>query len=76
MGLNEDIKPTPSIALGTYEVTPLEIARAYTVFPSGGQLLDTSFIKSIRDRQNDTIFAAHPKRHQAIDPRVAYLVRT
>ena len=32
VGLNIDIKPTPSIALGAYEVTPLEIAGAYTVF--------------------------------------------
>jgi penicillin-binding protein 1B len=74
VGLNVDIKPTPSIALGTYEVTPLEIARAYTVFPNGGQLIETSFIKSIRDRQRDTIFESQPKRRQAIDARVAYLV--
>ena len=74
VGMNEDIKPTPSIALGTYEVTPLEIARAYTVFPSGGQLLDATFIRSIRDRQSSTVFEAQPKRRQVIDPRVAYLV--
>ncbi len=74
VGLNTDIKPTPAIALGTYVVTPLEIARAYTVFPTGGQLLDTDFIKSIRDRQNATVFAAIPKRSQVIDPRVSYLV--
>jgi penicillin-binding protein 1B len=74
VGLNGGIKPTPSIALGAYEVTPLEIARAYTVFPNGGQLIDTSFIKAIRDRQAVTIFKAQPKRTQAIDPRVAYLV--
>jgi penicillin-binding protein 1B len=76
VGLNLQIKPTPSIALGAYEVTPLEIARAYTVFPNGGQLIDTSFIKSIRDRQSDTIFQAQPKKTQAIDPRVAYLVES
>jgi penicillin-binding protein 1B len=74
VGLNLSIKPTPSIALGAYEVTPLEIARAYTVFPNGGQLVDTSFIKTIRDRRSDTIFQAQPQRRQAIDPRVAYLV--
>ncbi len=74
VGLNADIKPTPSIALGTYEVKPLEIARAYTIFPSGGQLLETDFIKSIRDRQRSTIFAAIPKRTQVVDPRVAFLV--
>ena len=62
VGLNVHIKPTPSIALGAYEVTPLEIARAYTVFPNGGQLIDTSFIKSIRDRRSNTIFEAQPKR--------------
>lgn len=74
VGLNAAIKPTPSIALGTYEVTPLEIARAYTIFPSGGQLLETTFIKNIRDRQNSTVFAAIPKRTQVVDPRVSYLV--
>jgi len=35
-GLNVDIKATPSIALGAYEVTPLEIAGAYTVFANNG----------------------------------------
>ncbi len=74
VGLNVEIKPTPSIALGAYEVTPLEIARAYTVFPNGGQLIDTSFIRAIRDRQSATIFQAQPKKRQAIDPRVAYLI--
>jgi len=74
MGLNLDIKPTPSIALGAYEVTPLEIARAYTVFPNGGDLLNASFIRSIRNRQGGTVFSSQPERTPAIDPRVAYLV--
>ncbi len=48
VGLNEEtLKATPAIALGSYVVTPLEIASAYTVFPNGGQLLQSSFIKSI-----------------------------
>ena len=73
-GLNVDIKPTPSIALGAYEVTPLEIAGAYTVFADGGELVETSFIQSIRDQYGASIFQSKPERHQAIDPRVAYLV--
>ena len=31
-------KPYPSIALGVFEATPLEIASAYTVFASGGEM--------------------------------------
>jgi penicillin-binding protein 1B len=66
VGLNEDIKPTPSIALGAYEVTPLEIASAYTVFPNGGELLQSSFIKSIRSRDSPTIYqsVAAPPGHR------------
>jgi penicillin-binding protein 1B len=74
VGLNVDIKPTPSIALGAYEVTPLEIAQAYTVFANNGDLLKGDFIKNIRDQKGSSIFASQPQRTQAIDPRVAYLV--
>ncbi len=76
VGLNHDIQPTPSIALGSYEVTPLEIASAYTVFPNGGDLLKNGFIKAIRNANGSTAFEAKPERKPAIDPRVAYLVES
>jgi penicillin-binding protein 1B len=74
VGMNEEILPTPSIALGSYEVTPLEIASAYTVFPNGGDLLKSGFIKGIRDGNGAMTFQAKPERKPAIDPRVAFLV--
>jgi penicillin-binding protein 1B len=73
-GLNREIKATPSIALGAYEVTPLEIASAYTVFVNQGDFLKSSFIKNIRTAHGDTIFQAQQERKRALDPRVAYLV--
>src|SRR6185295_3351268 len=73
-GLNEDIKPTPSVALGSYEVMPIEIAQAYTVFANRGTLVQSSYIKSIRSTNGSTIFSAKPERKYAMDPRVAYLV--
>lgn len=74
VGLNINIKPTPSIALGAYEVTPLEIAGAYTVFVNKGDRVKPTFIKSIRDQQGGDIFEETQQRIHAIDPRVAYLV--
>jgi penicillin-binding protein 1B len=65
VGMNLDIQPTPSIALGAYEVTPLEIA---------SDLLKSGFIRSIRDGSGATVFQSKPERKPAIDPRVAYLV--
>ncbi len=73
-GLNFDIKPTPSIALGAYEVTPLEIAGAYTAFVNRGDTVKSTFIKSIRDSRGDTVYQFQPERKHAMDPRVAYLV--
>ncbi len=74
VGLNVNIKPTPSIALGAYEVTPLEIAGAYTVFANKGDRLKPTFIKTIRDQKGADIFEETQQRIHAIDPRVAYLV--
>ena len=31
-----DIQPIPAVALGAYEVTPLEIAGGYTIFANHG----------------------------------------
>jgi len=73
-GLNMDIMPTPSVALGSYEVTPLEIAGAYTMFANQGEVSRPHFIRMIRERDGETLFAAEPVRSLALDPRVAYLM--
>ncbi|MCS7025123.1 MAG: PBP1A family penicillin-binding protein [Bryobacteraceae bacterium] len=73
-GLNLSIHPTPSVALGAYEVTPLEIAGAYTVFSNSGTWVKPSLIRSIRDDRGEVIYEARPTTRQALDPRVAYLM--
>jgi penicillin-binding protein 1B len=74
VGLNINIKPTPAIALGAYEVAPLEIAGAYTVFTNNGDRVKPTFIKTIRDQNGVDIFEETQERKHALDPRVAYLV--
>jgi penicillin-binding protein 1A len=36
LGISSDLEPNPSIALGTSEVTPLEMVSAYAAFANGG----------------------------------------
>ena len=38
VGVPDQVKPYPSVALGIVELTPLEVAEAYTVFTNGGSL--------------------------------------
>ncbi len=73
-GLNMNIQPTPAVALGSYEVTPLEIAGAYTMFAHAGEVLKPHSIRRIRDQNGTILYEHHPEMRPALDPRVAYLM--
>jgi penicillin-binding protein 1B len=73
-GLNDDIKATPSVALGSYAVTPLEMAAAWTMFANGGLWVKPQMVTQVRDSDGDTIRTEQHESRQALDPRVAYLM--
>jgi penicillin-binding protein 1B len=69
-----NIRATPAMALGAYNVTPLEMAGAYTMFANKGVYVTPRFIQSIHDRLGDEIYAAKPDDKPILDPRVNYLM--
>ncbi len=73
-GLNEAMKPTPALALGAYEATPLEIAEAYTAFANRGVRVTPTAISMVRSADGKLLYQGMPDARPAIDPRVAYLV--
>jgi penicillin-binding protein 1B len=74
MGLNEDIQPTPSMALGAYETTPLEIAAAYTAFANRGVRVTPVTTSIVRATNGDVLYKPRAEQRRVLDPRVAYLV--
>ncbi|HEV2276136.1 MAG TPA: transglycosylase domain-containing protein [Acidobacteriaceae bacterium] len=64
---------TPSIALGSYDATPLDMAGAYTVFANGGVKIDPWLLASIRSAGGDVLNDYTPQSKPILDPRVAYL---
>lgn len=73
-GLNYAINPTPAVALGAYEVTPLEMAGAYTVFANEGLYVKPNFISMVRSQSGGPIYVNRSEAQRALDPRVAYLM--
>ena len=73
-GMNGDIRPTPAVALGAYEVKPIEVAGAYTVFANNGVYSQPNWITMIRDQDGRIIHTYKPVRRQVLDPRIAYLM--
>lgn len=64
---------TPSVAIGSYDATPLDMAGAYTVFANNGVHLDPWMLASVRTPTGDVINDYAPTSKQVLDPRVAYL---
>ena len=73
-GLNEDIRATPAVALGSYDATPFEIAGAYTVFANQGVFVKPRLISTVRDHEGGITHQNEPDTRKALDPRVAYLM--
>jgi penicillin-binding protein 1B len=73
-GMNYKIHPTPAVALGSYEITPLEAAGAYTMFANGGDFLKPSFLTVVRDDKGKVVYKNKTNDKQALDQRVAYLM--
>src|SRR4030095_7112160 len=73
-GMNERLMATPALALGAYEVTPLEIAGAYTIFANFVVKTEPSFVRSVRDSKGSSIERTEAKLKPVLDPRIAYLM--
>jgi penicillin-binding protein 1A len=75
LGIESELKPTRSLALGAYVVTPLEMANAYASFASGGEYLSAKLVSKIvgPDGKELPLPEVPPKR-RAISEEEAYLV--
>src|SRR5262249_34875894 len=67
-------KPYPSIALGVFEATPLEIATAYTIFPNGGMIRPLKSLVRLTSGGKDVLRPPDPKPRTIARPDTTFLV--
>ena len=72
-GIRSPLSPVPSAALGSFEVTPVELAYAYATIASGGIRYDPFPLFSATTADGEILTAAKVRWERAIDPRAAYL---
>ncbi|HEX2053974.1 MAG TPA: transglycosylase domain-containing protein [Actinomycetota bacterium] len=60
-----------ALALGTTDVTPLEMARAYTTFAQRGNRPETLVVTKITHPDGEVIVEKQPAVERALDPNVA-----
>jgi penicillin-binding protein 1A len=81
----EALPPNLTLALGTGQVTPLEMARGFSVFANGGFLVTPYLVERVADSRGKEVFkaepaaacadcAGEPPAPQAISPANAYVM--
>jgi penicillin-binding protein 1B len=73
-GIESPLEPIPSLALGTKEVTPLEMAVAYATLANGGWRVTPHGLAGLTDRHGNPFGEPHQRPLRAVEPEVAYLV--
>lgn len=74
MGIKSKLDPYPSIALGTFEISPLELTAAYGCFANNGILVEPISILKIEDRNGVLIDEYVPNIVQSISPATASIM--
>ena len=76
MGITSSLRNDLSLALGSSEVSLLELTSAYTTFPNQGKVAEPLFITKITDRNNRILEKNSTISHQVISPESAYQVNS
>jgi penicillin-binding protein 1B len=74
LGVGTPPQPYPSIALGVFEATPLEVATAYTIFTNNGQVKPLHAVHSLLVDGNSVEPPPLPGGPQVAKPETTYLV--
>ncbi|AIE73623.1 Multimodular transpeptidase-transglycosylase [Synechocystis sp. PCC 6714] len=68
MGVTSKLEPTYSLALGAWEMTPLEMTSAYGTFANKGTHVQPYAIQNVVNAKGEVVYKAKHKQTQALDP--------
>ena len=70
MGINSELRAVPSLALGTSEVTNLELTGAYAAFASGGWKATPYFVTEARRPNGERVYRHAEAKSLAVDHEI------
>jgi penicillin-binding protein 1B len=74
LGLNSRIQGYPSVALGAFEVTPIELVGAYTAFANEGRRVQPHALLRVVAADGKELKAYNYEPRQVLRPQIAYLM--
>jgi penicillin-binding protein 1A len=74
LGIRTKLEPNLSLALGSANVSLLELTRAFGVFAAGGYRAEPVLISQIQDKDGNMVEETEPSSVEVITPQTCYLV--
>lgn len=75
VGITSKMEKSPSLALGTYEVSMYEITAAYSTLANGGKKVNPHLITKVVDKNGNTLYEyTEPKEEIVLDSDVTFLI--
>lgn len=73
-GFTTEMQPYYAIALGVFDVIPLELVSAFSAFANHGVRVEPIAILKVEDKNGNTLDEAVPKRHEVMSEATAYIM--
>lgn len=74
VGIISPLPETASLALGSADVTLLEMVNGYSPFANGGQKVEPRFIRKVVDLNGRVLYESEPEKEQVLDPKLAFIM--
>jgi penicillin-binding protein 1B len=74
LGVEGDLKPVPALALGVFEITPLQLARAYLPLANGGLAPAGGVVDTLTDDAGAALWSAGRESRPVIGAPEAYVM--
>jgi penicillin-binding protein 1A len=74
LGITSYLKPVPSLALGSSDVSVYEMTGAYAAFVNSGVWIEPYFVSRIEDRNGNVLHEFLPKTKDALSEELAYVM--
>ena len=74
MGIEGELEPIPSLALGTSELSMLDFARGYTTLASGGYKRNITFIERVEDMNGNILYKKNIKNDLVLNESYTYIL--
>jgi len=74
MGINTKVIPVPSMAIGSFEVTPIDMATAFSVLANDGEKTQPICIRKITTHDDKILYESQTKKTKVIRKETAVLM--